>query len=173
MTDHNRGATNSKIALSIDRAQATSCGSQDPVREVWRDCPIRRRTFDQTPVLFGECIRLASRYVTSLENQLHSLLRPSPSALHLAPHPARASSLPPAAAATALANHRCNPTQPSRNRSDPSSPRSLLIFLRTPHCCARYIFLPTLVAFSFLYTSQQTLLRDDRLLNNEARALVK
>lgn len=105
---------------------------------------------------FGECIRLASRYVTSLENQPRSLLHPPrPFILSLtAPY----LSTPTSSQATALANHRCNLTQPSRNRSDPPSPRCPFILL---HLFSNF------VALSFLFThSNKHCLRDDHLLSS-------
>lgn len=56
---------------------------------------------------FSKCIRLASKYVTSPENQPRS--QPSTSSLRLF----LALRLPPTS--TFLAKHRCNLTQPSRN----------------------------------------------------------
>lgn len=77
---------------------------------------------------FGECIRLASRYVTSLENQLVPNLLHPPFGLLFSPFAPLHSLQQPCQ--PILANHRCNLTQPSRNRSNPPSPCFLLIFLR-------------------------------------------
>lgn len=58
------------------------------------------------------------------------------------PLPRPASQLPPAAT---LANQRCNLTLPSRNRSDPPSPRFPLFFLRLFSCTSLH-------SLSFFYT---------------------
>jgi len=69
------------------------------------------------------------------------------------------SSLPPAAVATALTNHRCNLTQPSRNRSDPPS----LPLFPSHHPPSRYIFLSAVVALPALicYIATNAIGRDD------------
>lgn len=145
MPDHNRRATNFKTALPFDRAQATFlwipwyCARSDAIVQSERGRSTRPRFSS-----FGECIRLASRYVTSLENQLVPNLLHPPFGLLSSPLASLHSLQQPCQ--PILANHRCNLTQPSRNRSNPPSPLSLFpSHLPSSH----HVSLPAVGALAF------------------------
>lgn len=131
MPDHNRRATNFKTALLFDRAQATSYGSQDTVREVTRlsnpkaDVRPDHGSLPSASVLDWLRDTWPRSRINSFPTFLHppfGLLSSSFASLHSLQQPCQ----------PILANHRCNLTQPSRNRSNPPFPCFLLISFVSP-----------------------------------------
>lgn len=152
MTYHNRRVTNYKIALLFDRNSGSilwisgSCARLSNPKANLRPDPGSLPSASVLDWLRDTWPRLK---INLIPFSTH------PVGLSSCPLPRRTSSLPPA---TALANHRSNLTQPSRNRSDPPSLRFPLIFPRL----ITSLFLH-FVALSFFFTpSNKHCLRDDR-----------